>query len=46
LFVPARFRRRLKMLRLAIQGPLGKGDDMEESQLRVSSAIGEDDYVE
>jgi hypothetical protein len=35
------------MLRLTIQGPLVKGDDVEESQFRVSSAIaGEDEYVE
>jgi hypothetical protein len=35
------------MLRLAIRGPLVKGDDVEESQLRVSSAsAGEDEYVE
>lgn len=35
------------MLRLAIQGPLGKGDVVEESQLRVSSATtAEDEYVE
>ena len=35
------------MLRLAIQGPLGKGDVVEESQIRVSPAIAdEDEYVE
>jgi hypothetical protein len=35
------------MLRLAVQGLLVKGDDVEESQLEVSRAItGEDDYVE
>jgi len=35
------------MLRLAIQGLLGTWDDVEESQLRVSPAIGgEDEYVE
>jgi hypothetical protein len=34
------------MLRLAVQGPLVKGDDVEES-LKVSPAIaGEDEYVE
>jgi hypothetical protein len=36
-----------RVLRLAIQGPLVKGDDVEESQFTVSSAIaGEDEYVE
>ena len=35
------------MLRLAIGGPLVKGDEVEESQLRVSPAsAGEDEYVE
>jgi hypothetical protein len=35
------------MLRLAIRGPFVKGDDVEESQSRVSPAkAGEDEYVE
>jgi hypothetical protein len=35
------------MLRLAVQGPLGKGDVVEESQISISSALaGEDEYVE
>jgi hypothetical protein len=35
------------MLRLVNSGLLGKGDDVKESQLEVSSAIaGEDEYVE
>ncbi len=35
------------MLRLASQRPLVKGDDVEESQFRVSLTIaGEDEYVE
>jgi hypothetical protein len=36
-----------RVLRLAVQGLLGKGDEMEESQLRVSSAVAaEDECVE
>jgi len=36
-----------RMLRLAVQGLLGTWGDVEESQLRVSSASGgEDEYVE
>jgi len=36
-----------RMLRLAVQRPLVKGDDVEESEFRVSSAIAvEDEYVE
>jgi hypothetical protein len=37
----------VKGLRLAVQGSLVKGDDMEESQFRVSATLaGEDEYVE
>jgi hypothetical protein len=36
-----------RMLRLAVQRPLVKGDDVEESEFRVSAAIAvEDEYVE
>src|SRR6266576_3535253 len=42
-----RFRPKRRRLRLAVQGPLVKGDDVEESQLRVSSTLAaEDEYVE
>ena len=35
-----------RVLRLAVQGSLVKGDDVEESQLRVSSASAADECVE
>ena len=35
-----------RVLRLAVQDSLVKGDDVEESQLRASSATAADEYVE